>query len=379
MKKLRLVGGQVITPLEVRFADILIEGGLITAIVPQEQSTPAYENLEMGGRLVTPGLIDLQLNGGPALDFWGKPTEEELEKFTRAQALGGVTTFLPTLITAAIDHLVENIGWLLKHGVNADLSLTKGLSARMPGIHLEGPCLSPKRPGVHPSDHLQPFDVEILKRLIIPGVALMTMAPELDPEGEALQYLQSHGVIASLGHSNANQVEARKAFDAGVRLMTHTFNAMAPLHHRDPGAAGAALMDDRVSCCLIADGLHLAPETVSMILKLKGLRRSILVTDAAKVGTTGGGLVGSSILLADAVRNCVEWNSASFQEAIRMASYNPARVMGFDEKVGHIEVGKYADLVIWKPADLSVELVLVGGQILTRDDKTLEVAAKSAK
>jgi N-acetylglucosamine-6-phosphate deacetylase len=190
-----------------------------------------------------------------------------------------------------------------------------------------------------------------------------------------LQYLQSHGVKASLGHSNANLVEARAAFDAGVRLMTHTFNAMAPLHHRDPGAAGAALMDDRVSCCLIADGLHLAPETVSMILKLKGPRRSILVTDAAKVGTTGGGLVGSSINLADAVRNCVKWNCSSFQEAVRMASYNPARVMGFDEKVGHIEVGKYADLVIWNPSDLSVDLVLVGGQILTRDDKTVEVAA----
>lgn len=379
MKKLRLVGGQVITPLEVRFADILIEGGLITAIVPQEQPTPAYENLQVGGRLVTPGLIDLQLNGGPELDFWGKPTEPELEKFSKAQALGGVTTFLPTLITAAVDHLVESIDWLGKHGVSSDLALAKGLWTRMPGIHLEGPCLSPKRPGVHPPEHLQPFDLEILKRLIIPGVVLMTMAPELDPAGEALQYLQSHGVKASLGHSNANLSEASKAFDAGVRLMTHTFNAMAPLHHRDPGAVGAALMDDRVSCCFIADGLHLAPETVSLILKLKGPRRSILVTDAAKIGTTGGGLVGSSIHLADAVRNCVEWNCASFQAAVRMASYNPARTMGFDEKVGHIEVGKCADLVIWNRSDLSVEFVLVGGQILTGDDKTIEAAAKVVK
>ncbi len=379
MKKLRLVGGQVITPLELRFADILIEGGLITAIVPQDQATPSYENLEVPGRLVTPGLIDLQLNGGPALDFWGKPTADELGRFTREQALAGVTTFLPTLITAALDHLVENIQWLNDNGVNSDLSLAKGLSARLPGIHLEGPCLSPKRPGVHPPEHLQPFEVEILKRLIIPGVLLMTMAPELDPDGEALQFLQSRGVKASLGHSNADNKEAARAFDAGVRLMTHTFNAMAPLHHRDPGAVGAALMDERVSCCLIADGLHLAPETVSMILKLKGPRRSILVTDAAKIGTTGGGLVGSSIDLADAVRNCVKWNCASFQSAVRMASYNPARAMGLDEKVGHIEVGKFADLVIWNPSDLSVDLVLVGGHVLARDDKTLEAAAKAAK
>lgn len=364
MKKLRLVGGQVITPLEVRFADILIEGGLITAIVPHGQDAPAYESVDVSGKLVTPGLIDLQLNGGPALDFWGKPTEDALEKFTRDQAVGGVTTFLPTLITAAVDHIVQNVKWLTQHGVNPDLELAKGLCARMPGVHLEGPCLSPKRPGVHPPEHVQPFSVEILKRLIIPGVALMTMAPESDPSGEALKFLQSKGVRASLGHSNATLEEARKAFSEGVTLMTHTFNAMAPLHHRDPGAVGAALLDDNVTCCLIADGLHLAPETVSLILRLKTPRKSILVTDAAKIGTTGGGLVGSSIHLADAVRNCVNWNSASFQAAIRMASYNPAIAMGFDEKVGHIEVGKFADLIVWNPTDYSVERVAVGGHFI---------------
>ncbi|MBA3858408.1 MAG: hypothetical protein C0507_15995 [Cyanobacteria bacterium PR.3.49] len=377
MKKLRLVGGQVITPLEVRFADILIDGSLITAIIPSEQSAPAYEPIDVSGRLITPGLIDLQLNGGPSLDFWGKPSEQELQKFTKDQALAGVTTFLPTLITAAVEHLVENIQWLTKHGVAADMALSKGLSARMPGIHLEGPCLSPKRPGVHPPEHLQPFSVDILKRLIIDGVLLMTVAPELDPQSEALQFLQSKGVKASLGHSNANGVEAQKAFAEGVSLMTHTFNAMAPLHHRDPGAVGVALMDEQVTCCLIADGLHLAPETVSMILRLKGPRRAILVTDAAKIGTTGGGLVGSSIDLADAVRNCVNWGSASFQAAVRMASYNPARAMGFDEKVGHIEVGKFADLIVWNPADLSVERVFVDGQTVTRDDKAVEAASKN--
>lgn len=379
MKKLRLVGGQVITPLEARFADILIEGGLITAIVSQEQSTPSFENLDVTGRLVTPGLIDLQLNGGPSLDFWGKPTEKELELFTRDQAEAGVTTFLPTLITAAVDHLLENIEWLKTHGVDGNLTVAKGLCARLPGIHLEGPCLSPKRPGVHPPEHLQPFDVDVLKRLIMPGVLLMTVAPELDPDGEALRYLQRQGVKVSLGHSNANYGEAARAFDSGIRLMTHIFNAMAPLHHREPGAAGAALLDDRVTCCLIADGLHLAPETVSMILRLKGPSRAILVTDAAKIGTTGGGLVGSSIHLADAVRNCVRWQSASFQNAVRMASYNPACAIGLEEKIGHIEVGKFADLLVWNQSNLSVEQVLVGGEILTAKDKTVEALGKPGK
>jgi N-acetylglucosamine-6-phosphate deacetylase len=118
---------------------------------------------------------------------------------------------------------------------------------------------------------------------------------------------------------------------------------------------------------------------VSLILRLKGPRRAILVTDAARIGTTGGGLVGSSIHLADAVRNCVQWQSASFQTAVRMASYNPARALRLDEKVGHIEVGKFADLVIWNPVNLSVERVLVDGQILTLDDKTVEATAKTGK
>lgn len=362
MKKLRLVGGQIISPLEVRFADLLITGNQIEAIIPRDAASPEFESVDVAGKYVTPGLFDIQLNGGPALDFWGELSDKALAKFTNDQAIDGVTSFLPTLITADVDHLVRNIQWLNDHGLNKTLALRNGLSARLPGVHLEGPCLSPKRPGVHPPEFVRPLSEEILKRLIINGVSLMTVAPETDPDGKALQYLMEHDVKPSLGHSNATFEEASKAFDAGVTMMTHTFNALPPLHHRSPGAVGAAFLNDAVTCCVIADGLHLAPEMVSIIIKIKGRQRTILVTDAAKIGTTGGGLVGSSIHLADAVRNCVAWKIATFADAIRMASYNPAKALGLDDKIGHIEKGKMADLVIWEESSLKVDSVYVDGR-----------------
>src|SRR5579883_385931 len=148
----------------------------------------------------------------------------------------------------------------------------------MPGIHLEGPCLSPAKPGVHPTHYLQPLNMEVLTELIAPAVKLITVAPELDPSGECLKLLQRSNVVISLGHSNATYDEARLAFNRGVALITHTFNALPPIHHRSPGAITAALLDDRVSCCVIADGLHLAPPAVDLIFKTKGYGRSILVT-----------------------------------------------------------------------------------------------------
>ncbi|MBC7999378.1 MAG: amidohydrolase family protein [Leptolyngbya sp.] len=371
MKKLRLIGGQIISPLEVRFADLLIVGDQIEEIVGRGEASPDFENVDVTGKFVTPGLFDLQLNGGPALDFWGELSDKALEKFTHDQAIDGVTSFLPTLITADIDFLVRNIQWLNAHGLNKNLELGKSLSARLPGVHLEGPCLSPKRPGVHPPEFVTPLTEETLKRLIIDGVSLMTMAPETDPDGKALQYLIDHGVKPSLGHSNATFEEANKAFNAGVTMMTHTFNALPPLHHRSPGAVGAAFLNDNVTCCVIADGLHLAPEMVSIIIKMKGREHTILVTDAAKIGTTGGGLVGSSIHLADAVRNCVAWGSASFVDAIRMASFNPAKALGLDEKIGHIEKGKKADLVVWDEASLKVDSVYVDGRKVEKNEAVI--------
>ena len=194
----------------------------------------------------------------------------------------------------------------------------------------------------------------------------MTVAPETDPTYECVDYLKSRHISLSLGHSNATFEEAQNAFDKGIRLMTHTFNALPPLHHRAPGAVVAAMLDDRVSCCVICDGLHVDPQAVKLLLKVKGVAKVILVTDAAQVGTKEGGLVGSSIDLSTAVRNVTRWGAASFPEAVRMATVNPAKAMGMEKRIGQIDPGHCADLVVWDKHSLAIRYVIVAGRVAFR-------------
>lgn len=373
MKNLVLTGGEVICPLETRFAKLWIADGQLLDIsecAPSGNNTD-FEVLNVAGSYVTPGLVDLQVNGGPACNLWDEPTDAQLEQLCRQLLEAGVTCFFPTLITDDVDHLVGNIAFLENAGVgsNGKSPATGSKPAlrnliSMPGIHLEGPCLSPERPGVHPKHFLAPLTLDLLKRLIKPSVKLMTLAPELDANGECLKFLEQMGVTVSLGHSNATAKEARLAFDRGVRLMTHTFNALPPIHHRSLGAVGAALLDDRVYCCLIADGLHLEPDAVKLIVRLKGAAKTVLVTDAAHVGTTEGTLVGSSIVLSDAVRNLVKWGITDFRSAIRMATFNAACSMNVADKVGSLLPGRAADVVVWDKESLEVKCVIARGNVV---------------
>ena len=389
MKKIVIRGGHLVSPIEDRLTDLLIEGRHVVKVGAQPEAASAdVKILDATDCWVTPGLIDLQVNGGPSCNFWGDPDLAQVSKFATELTKAGVTTILPTLITDDLDHLKKNIDFLEKEiGVGVrqlDSDVVQGteievkaaakqgnaklkerpVSVRMPGIHLEGPFLSPEKPGVHPTMHLQPLKVDVLKRIMSQSVKLMTLAPELDPSGQAIQYLTGEGVTVALGHSNATFQEAEQAFNNDVRIMTHTFNALPPIHHRAPGAVTAALLDTRVSCCVIADGRHLAPAVVKLILKLKGLNKTILVTDIAQVGTSQGGLVGSSIFLDEAIRNIVKWGVASFQQAIQMATINPALSMGWEGSIGSLSAGKLADVVVWDKKSLAIKHVLVGGELL---------------
>ena len=388
MKKIVIRGGHLVSPIEDRLTDLLIEGRLITKVGAQpETASPDVKNIDASDCWVTPGLIDLQVNGGPSCNFWADPDLAQVSKFATELIRAGVTTILPTLITDDLDHLKKNIDFLEKQigvgirqldtavqGTEVEVKASgkpgsaqlkeRPVPVRMPGIHLEGPCLSPQKPGVHPPAHLQPLKVDTLKRIISDSVKLMTLAPELDPSGQAIQFLTGKGVTVALGHSNATFEEAEQAFNNDIRLMTHTFNALPPIHHRAPGAVTAALLDSRVSCCVIADGQHLAPAAVKLILKTKGLNKTILVTDIAQVGTSQGGLVGSSIFLDQAIRNVVKWGVATFQQAIQMATINPALSMGWEGSIGFLGAGKLADIVVWDKKTLEIKHVMVGGELL---------------
>ncbi len=380
MSKLVIENGYLVTPdqerptkLWLKDGAILYIGDLLPANLGQES---AFKSVDASGCYVTPGLIDLQMNGGPDCDFW-KPLSNDSYGVSEVRALRrellsrGVTAFLPTLITADVDHLVKNIAFLKSQGVSRVLPFgqEKNLKdqpereplSRMVGIHLEGPCLSPERPGVHPKEWIRPFTPETIAPLIDSTVALFTAACEGDPDGKAIDLLKKNNIVVSLGHSNATFEEANKAFEQGATMITHTFNALPPLHHRKLGAVGAALLSKATTCCLIADGLHLDKATCALIFALKGAAKTILVTDRASIGTSGGDLVGSSISLDQAVQNMVNWNICSFADAIRMASLNPAKAIGLDHYLGSIEMGKAADLAFFDRKSLEVKKAFVAG------------------
>jgi N-acetylglucosamine-6-phosphate deacetylase len=357
MSELVISGGHIVTPLEERLTDLHIVGDRIADVGRVPLSGAPKQQIDASGCWVTPGLFDLQVNGGPECDFWGDPTVEQVEQFAKNLAQHGVTAILPTLITDDLDHLRKNIDFLEK-------ARQRRMPVRMPGIHLEGPCLSPEKPGVHPPQHIAPLTMDVIQRIIAGPVKLITLAPEKDPSGKTLAALAEKGVVVSLGHSNATFEEAQTAFDRGISMMTHTFNALPPIHHRSPGAVTAALLDERVWCCVICDGKHVSEPAAKLIFRTKGARKSILVTDIAHVGTSQGGLVGSSIMLDEAVRNAVRWGALSFQDAILAASYNPAKAMGCENEFGHLAPGKQADIVIWDKQTLAIKHVISAGELI---------------
>jgi N-acetylglucosamine-6-phosphate deacetylase len=322
-----------------------------------------------GQGLAVPGFVDLQVNGFAGVDF----LDADAAGYRRAgEALleTGVTSYLPTFITAAEEQLLAAL-----RGVPVEAD-----GPRILGIHLEGPFLSEKRLGIHPPAARRDPDVRLLERLVRAGpVRLMTIAPELPGAHDLVDRLLRHEVAISCGHSDATADEANAAFDAGIRTVTHLFNAMRPFRHRDPGIAGAALARDDVVVQIILDGVHLANETASVVWRAAA-GRVALVTDAmAGAGLTdgtyrlggldiaivdgvargpAGELAGSTLTMVEAVRNLCALG-ATVEDAVGAATDVPARVLRLPA-VGRIGVGLPADVVVLTD-ELEVERVLVEG------------------
>lgn len=379
MSNLRIVKGEVVTPNKVEIRDLFIEDGLIDFVPVQDEET-FTTIIEAHNCYVTPGLFDLQVNGSQGCDLWAEPDAQQFASLCVDMLRAGVTAFLPTLITADIQHLYKNVNFLESMGagksISPSLNQTIGeqlglkLDAKesrnqelvlLPGIHLEGPYLSKQRSGAHPKQFIRPLNMVEFAELMSPAVKLVTLAPELDGSKLAIDYLHKHGITPSLGHSDATYKQAKQAFAAGISIVTHIFNALPPIHQRQPGPVVAALLDENVYCCVICDGLHVDPEMVKLLLKIKGKDRVILVTDIAHIGTAGGSLLGSSIRLSKAVTNIVDWGIVNFSDAIQMASLNPARAMKLDNMIGQIDKGRRADLVIWDKKSFKIKHVIANG------------------
>jgi len=352
---------------------VLVEGELVPGDVEiADGAVAGYGLASANGRgIAVPGFVDLQVNGFAGVDL----LDADTDGYARAgDALleTGVTAYVPTFITAEETRLVDALRAVPK---------SSGDGPRILGVHLEGPFLSATRIGAHPVELRRDPDVALAARLVEPGpVVLMTIAPELPGASELVTFLHERGIVVSCGHSDATASEAHAVFDQGVATVTHLFNAMRPLGHRDPGIVGAALARPDVIVQIIVDGVHLAPEVVQLVWRA-GAGRVALVTDAIAAAGAGDGpfrlgdievevrdgaarraddgvLAGSVVTMIEAVRN-LHALGVPLERALDAASSVPARVLG-STAVGRIERGAAADIVVLDD-ELQIERVLVAG------------------
>ncbi|HZA76511.1 MAG TPA: N-acetylglucosamine-6-phosphate deacetylase [Acidimicrobiales bacterium] len=341
--------------------------------------------LDASGLLVVPGFLDLQCNGAVGVDITAEP--ERLWDVAAALPRWGVTAWLPTVVTAPAATRVRALA-ALRSGRAGDPAGPAGARpVAVPlGLHLEGPFLAPERRGAHPAEHLRAPDAAMVadeRWTRDAGVALVTLAPELPGALDLVRTLVAAGVVVSAGHSSASAEQATVAIDAGVTAVTHLFNAMGPLHHRDPGLAGVALTDERVRVGAIADGVHLHPTAVALAARALG-ERLCLVTDAVAalgmpegrvrlgvleafatadgVRLADGTLAGTSDLSLDrAVRNLVGFAGVPLAAAVAAVTASPAALVGLEDR-GVIAPGAVGDLVLLD-AGGEVVATVIGGRV----------------
>lgn len=355
-----LVNARVLLPQGLREGlSVIIADGRIRAVSSEPPAGAAI--VDCGGELLLPGFIDTQVNGGGGVLFNDAPSVETIATIAAAHRRFGTTGLLPTLIS-------DDLGVVAAAIRAVDDAIGAGVPGIL-GIHIEGPFLSFARRGIHDAARLRTIDREAVALLgsAQHGRTLVTLAPEcVDPADIAA--LVAAGVIVAAGHSEADYDTVHAAIGAGLTGFTHLFNAMSPLVNRAPGMTGAALDDDRTTAGLIVDGHHVHPAAIRIALKAKGHERLMLVTDA--MALTGidddhfilqgrrilregdrlvdaeGTLAGSTLTMADAVRNMIAQTGIDLRRAVAMASATPARFLGLADRTGAIAPGLSADLIL---------------------------------
>jgi N-acetylglucosamine-6-phosphate deacetylase len=338
---------------------LLVEGGAIAGLARLAEIPARAVRHALGGGVLAPGLIDWQVNGGRGVLFNETPTVEGVRAIVEAHRADGVTSLLPTFITDA----PENLAAALAAARAAQQSVAGAL-----GIHVEGPFIDVRRKGAHPAQFIRAMTRDDADRLIAAksGVMVVTLAP-CAVSAALIARLAGAGIIVSVGHAEATAEEAQAAFAAGARAVTHLYNAMSQLGHRQPGLVGAALADRRVICGLIADGHHVHATAARAAFNAKGPDAIALISDAmppaaggpgaffiegrrvTRVGTKltldDGTLAGAAITLMDAVRYATRTLGVSLADALKMATLVPARLLGVEDRIGRLKKGLAADLV----------------------------------
>lgn len=378
--------GEIVTPDGVLEQGTLVVGddGLITEVSPTRKASPRSSDIDARGFLVLPGFVDAHVHGGGGADFM-HGTVDVVRQITRTHARYGTTSLLATTLTASrdsTDRAIEAARTVMEAGPGDG-------EARVLGIHLEGPYICAAKRGAQPEAFVRPPDTdEIARWIALSGsrIKKITLAPEVPGAEEVVRLARAHGVTVSLGHTNAAAAEAEAAISWGATGATHIFNAMPPLHHRHPGAAGAALARPEIVCEVIADGVHLDPLIVRLVVSAKGPEGVALITDAiegaampdgqytlggqtvfVQNGTAAfadGTLAGSVLTMNQAFTNLRRFAPfVSLPGAALMSSGNALRQLGLSEKMGAIAPGRTADLVVLHPGTGEVEATLVGGKV----------------
>jgi N-acetylglucosamine-6-phosphate deacetylase len=351
-------------------ARVVIEDGVFSTVGSRNEiEFPAQASAtNVGDNVLAPGFIDIHVHGHGGHDVM-EATPEALLAVERTMAKHGVTSYLATTVTAPVEQTIESLQrlgeWITRKNDPSGRAVPLGL-------HLEGPFISHAKRGVHPPSYIQPPSVELFERFLQAAdgtVMLMTVAPEGPGAADMIAHAVSKGVRISLGHSDATLEQTQLGIRAGARHATHVFNAMRPLDHREPGILGAVLSDDRITAEVIADGVHVHPDIIKLLVNAKTVNRTLLVTDAISATGMGDGtyllggfqvqvrgdrcefegrLAGSVLTLDRAVRNMARFAEIELYAAVQMASLNPARLLGLKDR-GEIREGAIADLNILTP------------------------------
>jgi N-acetylglucosamine-6-phosphate deacetylase len=381
--------GAVVLPDTVLFkSDVLVKDGKIAEVGPDLQLPRGAELINATGRNIAPGFIDLHIHGAVGHMFEFSDCDGYAE-IASTLAKFGATGFLATLAVMPHESTLAAIN------TAGEFSARDAVGAKMLGIHLEGPYLNPEMAGAQIVSAMRKPSLEELGQYInVSGslLKIMTLAPELDGALELISSLREHGIVAAAGHSNATFEQIRKAVGAGLTHISHTYNAMRGLHHREPGVVGAALAMDLLTTELICDGHHVAPAAVSVALRCKPRDKVVLITDAvAALGLPEGdhdflgmpvtvkdgavrlkhsdNLAGSVLTLNVAIKNIFQWfGTIPLREIFMMASLNPAKAIGIEGAKGQIAAGKDADIILMDE-NFNVTLTMVEGRIVYRQQE----------
>jgi N-acetylglucosamine-6-phosphate deacetylase len=372
---------------------LLIDDGRIASIFTREtrQLPAAMQSrvLDFPGATLAPAFLDVHIHGAAGHDVM-EATPEAFAAIGSFLAAHGTGSFLATTVTAPLDATLRALSGLAKLVTQPNSMSETEPQARPLGIHLEGPFLSHAKRGVQPAEHLLQPDIALFDRFFEAAeghIRLMTLAPELPGAAALAAHATARGVRISVGHSNATAAETKTTIAAGAVSATHTFNAMRPLDHREPGILGTVLTSDDLFAELICDGIHTAPELVKLWWRAKGPERAILVTDAMSAAgmpdgeyqlggfavqvangraTANGVLAGSVLTLDRALTNFMDFTGSPLHQALRLLTVNPAAMTGFSDQAGTLAVGAPANLVALDETGKLAACIHNGQQLATR-------------